>query len=79
VNDSLRWPSRCVTRNEGMIQPLTCSARTARTGISDRDHGASYEAEIEEEWEVVFETDKAWDALHRCLSNGTLNVEEGDQ
>jgi hypothetical protein len=34
--------------------------------------------EIEEAWELAFETDKAWDALHRCLSNGTLNSLEGD-
>lgn len=33
--------------------------------------------EIEEEWDVAYETDKAWDALHRCLSNGTLNSGEG--
>jgi hypothetical protein len=33
--------------------------------------------ELEEEWadEWVFETDKAWDALHRCLSNGQLTDE----
>ena len=34
--------------------------------------------EIEDEWELVHETDKAWDALHRCLSNGTLHSGEGD-
>ena len=34
--------------------------------------------EIEEAWELAFETDKAWDALHRCLSNGTLNSDEGE-
>ena len=34
--------------------------------------------EIEEEWDGAFETDKAWDALHRCFSNGTLDPEEGD-
>lgn len=33
---------------------------------------------IEEAWEMAYETDKAWDALHRCLSNGTLNVDEGE-
>jgi hypothetical protein len=33
---------------------------------------------IEEEWDAAYETDKAWDALHRCLSNGTLNVLEGE-
>ena len=35
-------------------------------------------SDIEEEWEIAFETDKAWDALHRCLSNGTLNPNEGE-
>ena len=34
--------------------------------------------EIEEAWELAFETDKAWDALHRCLSNGTLHCDEGE-
>jgi len=35
--------------------------------------------DIEEAWdeEQLFQSDKAWDALHRCLSNGTLNVQEG--
>jgi len=35
--------------------------------------------EIEGPWdeERLFETDKAWDALHRCLSDGTLNVGGG--
>ena len=34
--------------------------------------------EIEEAWESAFETDKAWDALHRCLSDGTLNITSGE-
>ena len=35
--------------------------------------------EIVEEWDEarLFETDKAWDALHRCLSDGTLEVTAG--
>jgi hypothetical protein len=33
---------------------------------------------IEEAWEMAYETDKAWDALHRCLSNGTLDPEQGE-
>lgn len=33
--------------------------------------------EIEEAWDAAFETDKAWDALHRCLSDGTLDPEAG--
>jgi hypothetical protein len=47
-------------------------------GAEDDDELVEIVEEIEEEWEAVFETDKAWDALHRCLSNGTLNVEEGE-
>jgi hypothetical protein len=47
-------------------------------GAEDDDELVEIVEEIEEEWDVVFETDKAWDALHRCLSNGTLNVEEGE-
>lgn len=36
--------------------------------------------EIEEDWddEFAFESDKSGDAMHSCLSNGTLNVTEGD-
>lgn len=36
--------------------------------------------EIEEKWDEasLFQTDKAWDALHRCLSNGTLFHDEGE-
>ena len=31
--------------------------------------------EIEERWDVAWlcETDKAWDAIHRCLTDGTLD------
>jgi len=34
--------------------------------------------EIEEEWdeEWLCETDKAWDAIHRCLTNGKLECNE---
>ncbi len=34
--------------------------------------------EIEEAWECAYESGKAWDALHRCLSNGTLCSDEGE-
>ena len=36
--------------------------------------------EIEEKWdeEWLFQSDKCWDALHRCLSNGTLYYDEGE-
>jgi hypothetical protein len=36
--------------------------------------------ELEEAWEEPFvgETDKAWDAIHRALSDGTLDPEGGE-
>jgi len=36
--------------------------------------------ELEETWDKdhLFETDKAWDALHRCLGDGTLDPEGGE-
>jgi hypothetical protein len=36
--------------------------------------------EIEERWDAdwLAESDKAWDAVHRCLSNGTLYYDEGE-
>ena len=36
--------------------------------------------EVEEAWDRAWlcQTDKAWDALHRCLSDGTLDFEGGD-
>lgn len=35
--------------------------------------------EIEADWDEEFlqETDKAWDGIHRCLTDGTLNYESG--
>lgn len=33
--------------------------------------------EIEETCDLDFATDKAWDALHRCLSDGTLWTDRG--
>ena len=37
--------------------------------------------EIEEAWEEPFvvETDKAWDAIRRCLTDGSLLYVSGDQ
>ena len=46
---------------------------------SDEDLTQMVEEEIEEvaTEENSFQTDKAWDAIHRCLSNGTLDVRQG--
>lgn len=50
--------------------------------LSTNDDGDLIEIiqeEIEEEWEdgFVMETDKAWDAIHRCLTDGKLGYENG--
>jgi hypothetical protein len=36
--------------------------------------------ELEEKWDEgwLAQSDKAWDAIHRCLSNGTLYYDEGE-
>lgn len=46
---------------------------------SDEELVAMVEEEIEEvsNEDNSFQTDKAWDAIHRCLSNGTLDVRQG--
>jgi len=46
---------------------------------SDEDLVAMVSEDIEEAAteENSFQTDKAWDALHRSLSNGTLDVRQG--
>ncbi|MBV8878851.1 MAG: YfbM family protein [Planctomycetaceae bacterium] len=46
---------------------------------SDEDLVSLVTEEIEEvaNEDNSFETDKAWDPIHRCLSNGTLDVRQG--
>jgi hypothetical protein len=36
--------------------------------------------ELEQKWDEAWlaQSDKAWDAMHRCLSNGTLYYDEGE-
>jgi flavin-dependent dehydrogenase len=43
---------------------------------SDDELMAVIQEEIEEKWEEewLHQSDKSWDALHRCLSDGTLQV-----
>jgi len=50
-------------------------------GLWDGDEAArAFVAELEERWDTYYlqETDKAWDAIHRCLSDGTLKWNAGD-
>lgn len=43
---------------------------------SDADLVEIIQEEIEEKWDEAWlqETDKAWDALHRCFTGGLLNI-----
>src|SRR5450631_4688008 len=46
---------------------------------TDEDLVEMVEEEVEEvsTEENSFQTDKSWDAIHRCLSNGTLDIRQG--
>ncbi|MEU4620474.1 YfbM family protein [Actinoplanes sp. NPDC023801] len=47
----------------------------------DSDTVAAILDEIEESWdagELKADTDKAWDAIHRCLTDGTLDPDGGE-
>jgi Domain of unknown function (DUF1877) len=50
-------------------------ARLVDEPDGDDDHLIDVLGEIEERWDRdwLVETDKAWDAIHRCLTDGTLN------
>lgn len=54
-------------------------ARRLLAAATNREVIAIVQAEIEERWdeEWLVQTDKAWDAIHRCLSDGTLNLNAG--
>ena len=62
----------------GVHFAITAEEAERLLAAEDDDELRELVEEIEERWEHVYETDKAWDALHRCLSNGTLKVAEGD-
>ncbi len=57
----------------------TGQARSLLAAKSDRKLMALVEA-IEESWEepFVMESDKAWDAIHRCLTDGSLLYQSGE-
>ena len=64
----------------GVHFAITTARAEALLAAEDDDALVAIVEEIEEEWEApfVFETDKGWDALHRCLSNGTLDPQGGE-
>jgi hypothetical protein len=64
----------------GVLFAITDEDREALLGMDDDAAVADYVSEvIEERWERGFlaETDKAWDAMHRCLTDGRLEFGNG--
>jgi hypothetical protein len=52
-----------------------------RSTIEEHDILALIREDIEERYlggEWAYQTDKAWDAIHRCLTDGTLDLDAGE-
>ncbi len=66
--------------SRGVLFAVTSDIAAALLHASDDDELMEIIEEIEESWEEPFvaETDKAWDAIHRALSDGTLDPEGGE-
>jgi Domain of unknown function (DUF1877) len=67
--------------SRGVHFALTPEQEKALLGARGNDEGIIeiVQEEIEEEWdeEWLCETDKAWDAIHRCLTDGKLELDNG--
>jgi hypothetical protein len=59
-----------------LLQPEVAKLRQAH---SDADVLAIIQDNIEERWDTawLFQTDKAWAGLHRCLTDGRLEFTNG--
>lgn len=59
----------------GVHFAITAARAASLQAAEDDDELVAIVEAIEEEWKepYVFESDKGWDALHRCLSDGTLD------
>lgn len=66
--------------NRGVHFALTNSQTQAVLAAKDDVELMSAIEIIEEEWdsEYLAESDKAWDAIHRCLTDGSLLYENGE-
>jgi hypothetical protein len=64
----------------GVLFALTEADAQRLLSASDNEGVLTIIEEIEEKWDEdwLMQTDKAWDALHRCLSNGTVFYDEGE-
>jgi hypothetical protein len=59
---------------------ITCTDANRLLAASSPDEVLRIiQEDIEEKWdeEWLYQSDKAWDAIHRCLSDGTLNPTTG--
>lgn len=63
----------------GVLFALTEEQERSLLAARGDDEVRDVEEEIEDAWddEHLQEVQKAWDAIHRCLSDGTLNLEGG--
>ncbi|MFF0390288.1 YfbM family protein [Kitasatospora sp. NPDC004615] len=64
----------------GVLFALTESERTRLLACEGDEEVMALVGEVEEAWDRprVCELDKAWDALHRCLTDGRLEFENGE-
>jgi hypothetical protein len=60
------------------INPKT--SKKLKSFSNDEELVEYIQENIEEEWdeELLIETDKAWDAIHRCFANGELELSGGE-
>lgn len=64
----------------GVHFALNDEEAAALLAASDNESILGFIEALEEKWdeEWLSQTDKSWDALHRCLSNGTIYYDEGE-
>lgn len=66
----------CRVPCRGVFFALTGSQDEALVATRDDDEVRDFVAELEGawDWDWLCEADKAWDAMHRCLGDGTLRL-----
>jgi hypothetical protein len=72
---------RCVLGVHFAITPEQERSLLAADDDGDSDTVGELLEEIEESWNeggLKVDTDKAWDAIHRCLTDGTLDPDGGE-
>lgn len=64
----------------GVLFALSDADAQRLLAAGDNDAVMTIIEEFEEKWDesALVQTDRAWDAMHRCLSNGTIYYDEGE-